>query len=129
MRLHPFVNHAQLRAQTLDIIANIRLESFNVHAVLVQYMQHLFLKCKSRRLCLHHGLFAVSLETLTNAFHERRRDIGDCVKSRGLEVLEASMVKDLADRSLEGCSVDPRSHERTVLCQDHIAHVLLHEWR
>jgi hypothetical protein len=123
------VDNTELRAEPLDIITDVGLQRLEIHAILVQYMQYLFLERESRRLGIEPGLLMVCLEALTHACHEFRRNIRHCLQSRGLEVFKAGMVEDLANRSLKGSSVDPRSHQRTIFRDDHVGHILLNEWR
>lgn len=50
------MHHAQLRAQPLHILLDINFQRLDIHTILMQRMQDLLLKRKSRLHLLHFGL-------------------------------------------------------------------------
>ncbi len=97
MRLHSLVHNTQLRAQALDIVLNVRLQRFDVEAMLVQGVQDLFLERVPWSLSLGLRLLVIALESTDKLAKVLASQIGDSLERRRLKVLKASVIEDLAD--------------------------------
>lgn len=97
MRFHAFVHDAQFVAQSVDVVLDIGLQGFNVHAVLVQCVKYLLFKSKARRFGFFPGLLVVEHEALAKLREKLTCHVCDDIQCRWLKVLEARMIEDLAD--------------------------------
>ena len=60
-------------------------------------------------------LLAKAAEVLRKLPEILTSHVGYCFERRWLEILETSMIEYFAHGSLQSCTADPRSHERTLL--------------
>lgn len=128
MRLHTFMDNSQLRVQPFDIVLDVCLQRLKIQPVLMQGVQDL-LFCSISRFC-HLSLWKLPVSgKCTDYFREEvYGNIGGRVQCGWLEVLKTSVVEDLSNRSLEGCTTDPWRHQGPILGHGKRTNVLLFEW-
>ena len=94
------MHHAQLRAQSLDVVFDIRLQRFEIETMLMQGVQDLFFKGVALNFRLDLWLLAVAFEGVDELAKVLASEIGDGLERAGLEVLETGVIEDLAYRAL-----------------------------
>lgn len=121
MRLHAVVHDAQLCLEPIDVVFNISLQTLNLKAVRVQGMEDrplLRVHWPPCAVLAGFGRICRTNERLLAVLHQAgdktlkvvAGQISDCLKRRRLEFLEAGVIEDLADTSLQCSSTDPRRH-------------------
>lgn len=117
----------QFRAKPFDIFHDICFETVEIDSIVVKRMQDLLL-CSESHPSL--GLWRLLVESKRSdqLLEIVCRDIRDCTQRRRLKVFKSSVIKDLAYRSFERRSTEPRRHDRARLCRSECVDILLQKW-
>ena len=89
--------HTELRAKPLDVVLDVGFQTFEIQTIFVQTVKHLLFCGETVSLRSDFGSLHICRKCADELGEEVASNVRNSVKGRRLEILEASMVEDLAN--------------------------------
>lgn len=91
------MHYSEFGTQPVHIVRHVRFKTFEIRAIFIERMQNLLLECEPNAAVFPSARFTVSFECANQAVEVFGCHICDGLERGWLEILEPSVIENLAD--------------------------------